>query len=461
MIGFFLKAGRAKVLTATGVTIVVIAAADWSVGNRASLGLFYILPMMVGATVLRPYQTVALAALCSLLRSTFDLPSPAIETLLRFVFAALAYTGSGLFVTGLIRNRELVVEHLGRIRREQELRHELEEYLKLLVESSPAAILTADASGAVLACNHAADGLFLIPPRETLVGKPIGRYIPVLADALKLNSSPEEFRTAAQCQSRRENGEIFLAHTWFSCYSTRHGRRLAAIVVDSSEEMRDREEEGLRQLLRGNRIATAAVSHEVRNLCSSILLLCSNLKEKYRIAEDEDFQGLTTLASGLEKIASSDLQAKVHEALEEVVLQEVLDDLRIVIEPEWREINGAVLWDMPREIPAVVAEREGLLQAFLNLAKNSHRAVQHGLARELRIVVSVEERIAQVRFRDTGPGISDPQRLFQPFQAGADGTGLGLYISRAVIRSYGGELSFEPQLGGSCFRVDIPLVSRG
>lgn len=458
VIDAFLRAGRTKLLAATAVLICLIAVADWSIGARASLGILYILPMMLGAIVLLPAQTAALAVLCSLLRSAFDLPSPLLEALLRFVFAVVAYTGAGMFVTALIRNRQLALNHLGRIRKEQELRHEVEEHLKVLVESSPAAILTTDSAGAVLASNHAASALFLIPSDKTLVGRPIGNYIPVLSDALKLNSTPEGFRTAAQCQGRRENGEIFLAHTWFSCYETPKGTRLAAIVVDSSEEMREREEEVLEQLIKGNRIAAAAVSHEVRNLCSAILLLCSNLREKYRISEDADFQGLTTLAGGLEKIASYELYGRVSDDLQEVILREVLDDLRIVIEPAWREIDGTVLWDLPKACPTVLAEREGLLQAFLNLAKNSHRAVQHCPTRELRVVVSVEERIAHVRFRDSGTGISDPEHLFQPFQAGADGAGLGLYVSRAVVRGYGGDLSFEPQASGSSFRLDIPLA---
>src|SRR5260370_5619866 len=295
------------------------------------------LAMMLGATVLSPFEVAALAVLCSILRSLFDLPSPHMEALLRFIFAALAYAASGLFVAGLIRNRELMLEHLARIRREQELRREVEEQLKVLVESSPAAILTTDSAGTVLASNKAAHLLFQIPEGASLPGCRIGDYIPLLADALKLDSGPEGFHTAAQCQGRRNNGEIFLAHTWFSSYATPLGARLAAIVVDLSEEMRDREEEGLRQLIRGNRIATAAVSHEMRNLCSAISLLTANLSEKYQIANDADFQGLAALVGGLERIASDALQASAQDPLEAVPLREILDNLRIVIEPDWRD----------------------------------------------------------------------------------------------------------------------------
>jgi signal transduction histidine kinase len=458
MIGGFLRAGKIKVLSATTAMIVLIAFADWYVGARVSLGVLYVLPMMVAATVLVPLETVALAFLCSFLRSLFDIPSPPLEVLARFVFAVVAYTGSGLIVTALIRNRDLVVAHLSRIRREQELRRQVEEQLQVLVESSPAAILTTDDVGGVLACNKAANTLFMIPESETLQDRSIGGYIPLLADALKFNPGAAGLHTSAQCQGRRENGEIFLAHTWFSSYVTPLGRRLAAIIVDSSEEMRDREEEGLRQLMRGNRIAAAAVSHEVRNLCGAISLVCSNLGAKHHLAQDADFQGLTLLAGGLERIASSELHGRVNEALGAVKLREVLDDLRIVIESEWREIVGAVVWNLPSDMPAVLGERHGLMQAFLNLAQNSHRAVQECSTRELRITVSVEERMVNVRFQDSGPGISEPQRLFEPFQSGADGAGLGLYVSRALVRSYGGDLQFEPQANGACFRVEIPVL---
>ncbi len=143
--------------------ISVIAAADWYVGSRASLGPLYVLPMMLAATVLSPFQTAALAILCSLLRSWFDLPSPLLESLLRFGFAVVAYTGCGLIVTSLIRNRELA-----------ELRRRAEEQLDLLVDSSPAGVLTTDADGWVMACNNAAQVLLAMPEGSSLQGQSIG-----------------------------------------------------------------------------------------------------------------------------------------------------------------------------------------------------------------------------------------------------------------------------------------------
>ena len=64
----------------------------------------------------------------------------------------------------------------------------------------------------------------------------------------------------------------------------------------------------------------------------------------------------------------------------------------------------------------------------------------------------------QVRFRDSGPGVARPQNLFQPLKPGTGSTGLGLYISRSLLRSYGGDLRFEPRQDGACFVVEIPRV---
>jgi len=55
------------------------------------------LAMVMAATILTPARIVALAALCSALRSWFDIPAPQLEIFLRSLFAFLSYAGSGLF----------------------------------------------------------------------------------------------------------------------------------------------------------------------------------------------------------------------------------------------------------------------------------------------------------------------------------------------------------------------------
>ncbi|MGB7283655.1 MAG: ATP-binding protein, partial [Candidatus Acidiferrum sp.] len=100
-------------------------------------------------------------------------------------------------------------------------------------------------------------------------------------------------------------------------------------------------------------------------------------------------------------------------------------------------------------------------QVFLNLSLNSHRAMETTDTKRLTISTSVETDSVVIRFEDTGGGVTAPEGLFKPFQQGADAAGLGLYVSRAILRSFGGELAFEPRADGCCFAVTLTRINDG
>jgi signal transduction histidine kinase len=143
-----------------------------------------------------------------------------------------------------------------------------------------------------------------------------------------------------------------------------------------------------------------------------------------------------------------------------VDLQALLEELRIVVEPSLREKDIELGWKIEKGLPVVWADRQSLMQVFLNLTKNSERALINQPCRELAITAGVEQQRVLIRFRDTGCGVADPDRLFRPFQHGARATGLGLYLSRAFMRSFRGELRYEPEPQGSSFIVELsPVLS--
>jgi two-component system sensor kinase FixL len=185
----------------------------------------------------------------------------------------------------------------------------------------------------VLTANDAANKMIMNSPGG-LEGRSIGANLPVFAEVLKTEVRREGLRTATQCQGRRDNDEIFAAHTWFSSYLSPAGNRLAAIVVDSSDELRAREEQGLRELLAGNRIIAAAFSHEVRNFCVAMNLLCANMQER-SASSAADLHAMSNLIAGMAAVPSTHLRSRAPEILEDVVLRDVLDNLRIVVESQW------------------------------------------------------------------------------------------------------------------------------
>jgi signal transduction histidine kinase len=283
----------------------------------------------------------------------------------------------------------------------------------------------------------------------------IGDYLPVLGSMPKGGAHRAPFRTKIETRARRADGEVFPADIWLSSYETHSGSRLAAIVLDASEELREREEEGLHRLLSQSHIVAGAVWHEVRNLCAAIAVVHLNLQRAGALGQSPDFQALGNLVGGLKNLASVELRPRRDTTAEEVSLQEVLEDMRIVVGGQFAEAGAELRLELSENLPSVMAERYGLLQVFLNLAQNSLRAMGGMPKRILTVQAGGEGDRVVIRFRDTGRGIPDPKNLFQPFQRGAEVTGMGLYVSRAIVRDFLGDLSHEPQPQGCCFAVGL------
>jgi PAS domain S-box-containing protein len=210
---------RSNALLLGAAFILAVAVVDWLTKPYVSLGFLYLFPIMLVAGFL-PRTAVALLGLgCAVLSSVFS----SLETsFVRLGFETLALAGCGLFVGELIRNRRQNIE--------------AQERLRVLVETSPAAIVTIDERGFIELCNRAATEL-LAPRDGHLVGNPIAAFLPELHHALRLEEGPQ-FRASMQCQGHRGTGEPFLADVWFSTYKESARPKLAAIIADVAEEDR-------------------------------------------------------------------------------------------------------------------------------------------------------------------------------------------------------------------------------
>jgi two-component system sensor kinase FixL len=435
------------VLVRAAVLIAIIALADWKIEFNATLGFLYLFPMVLLGTVLGWWQLILAALLCTFLSDRLD-PFPMDMEIARDVLIFLTLATTGLLSRDVARGyrREL---------KEVAARRAAEEQLEFLIESSPAAILTMTASGEILLANPAAHRLFGVP-EGTLPGKRIARYVPALGSVPSIDDTSTIFRTEMQTRGQRENGEVFLADVFFSTYTTAAGPRLAALLADASEQLREREESSLQQLLAGSRILVAAVSHEVRNVCGAIGVMHENLARSGALAGNQDFEALGSLVETLAKIASLELKQSTSSAEPGYIdLREVLTDLRIVLEPHCEETEIALGWNIPEDLPLVQADRHSLMQVLLNLTKNSQRALENSPHKSIDISVAVHSDGVSVRIADSGPGIPPGRKLFQPLQKGADATGLGLYLSRAFMRSFRGDLRHDADRPGCCFVLEL------
>jgi PAS domain S-box-containing protein len=449
------ESNRRRNLLVAAALIVAIAIVDWRTEPYLSLGFLYLFPIMLIAGFLKRWQIISVSLLCSALQEVFsNLPAGAVGP--RLVAVCVGYVGTGLFVSELVSKRRLAAQHVEDLEAQIRFRRDAEQQLEALIESSPAAIVTVDSNGQIERANQAAQQLLALdaPP---LRGQSISRFLPALQNIVRTYPS-KVFRTSLQSQGHRSNGEVFLAAVWFSTYTASFGPRLAAIIVDLSEDMRDREQLSLDHLLKNARIMMAAVSHEIRNLCGAISVVHQNLSHVKSLEKNRDFVALGTLVEGLEKIAALDLKPATEQAAAPVELASVLDELRILIEPPVHEAGAQIDWRIDASLPLVWADRYGLMQVFLNLVKNSNRAMENSRHKRLTISADAENHHVVVRFEDTGHGVSDPEELFQPFQRKARATGLGLYVSRAILRTFGGELHYEPRGIGCCFGVSLTPI---
>lgn len=460
-LGQFYGSKRAS-LTSAAILIGLIALIDWRVDLNISFGFLYLFPVLLVASVQPRWQIVATAFVCTLLSDIFDpFPFTLSVALPQDILVFTSLAGTGLFAYEITRSRRRETENLRRVEREAAARREAEEQLEFLIDSSPAAIVTMGSDCLILRANSAAHRLFGLPQGE-LAGRSIRKYIPALGRVPFIGESPQAFRTEMQCRGEREHGDVFLANVFFSTYQTAVGARLAALIVDASEELREREEASLEQLMAGSRILVGAVSHEVRNVCGAIAVIHENLVRSGRLQGNKDFEALGSLVETLNKIASLELKQSANDSqMSGIDLIETLEDLRIVLEPYCQEADIAIVWKVPGELPPVWADRHSLLQVLLNLTKNSERALADAGEKRIEISVTESNGTVSIRVTDSGPGIADTGNLFLPFQKGAESTGLGLYLSRAFVRSFRGELRHDPAVAGCSFVIELAAAGGG
>jgi PAS domain S-box-containing protein len=444
---------RFTVCAIAGLLTAGIAWVDWQLPD-ASIGVLYLFPLLLAAPALRIWQILLMAGLCGFLREAFDPVRFSPGATERAVVVTAGYAMSGFFVTALNQRRRNLEEHLAERERQIRLRQEAEQQVRVLIGTSPLAILTLDHAGRVALANESAGELFGFEG-ETLQGSDIAPYLPILCRMLKNPRAASNLRTNLECKAQRRNGEVFLAHVWLSTYHTSQGPGLAAVLWDASENLRDREGTGLDSMMATSRVVIGAISHEIRNLASAAASAHTRLAAEHPVEDSDQYKVLGTLIQGLEKIAFAGLRAASDREAVVADLGTLLDEARIVIEPGLREAGITLKWEVGEGLPLVQADHHSLLQVFVNLARNSVQALEGCPLREVRISVAVESDLVAVHFRDSGPGVAQPDELFRPFQAGAQSFGLGLYISRAILRAHGGELRYDPDGPGSRFTVEL------
>ena len=113
-------------------------------------------------------------------------------------------------------------------------------------------------------------------------------------------------------------------------------------------------------------------------------------------------------------------------------------------------------------LPGVRGDSNQLMQVFFNVINNAVYAMSASGGGVLTIRTMRDRGNVIILFSDTGPGLKEPYRVFDPFYTTkpvGKGTGLGLSICYGIVREHGGNIiCYNGQTGGAVFRVELPAV---
>ena len=211
----------------------------------------------------------------------------------------------------------------------------------------------------------------------------------------------------------------------------------------------------------------AGAAHEINNPLTAILGFSDLLADDPQLPEKS-----RTVASKIRDQArrTKTLVSNLLSFARQVPAERTLLDLNAVVTNavQLRTMDlrgGATKIDLQLEsvLPGVRGDGNQLMQVFFNIIKNATEAMEaaHG-GGTLTIKTARDRAYVIVLFSDTGPGIKDPHRVFDPFYTTkpvGKGTGLGLSICFGIVQEHGGRiLCYNSQEGGAVFRVELPAI---
>ncbi len=205
--------------------------------------------------------------------------------------------------------------------------------------------------------------------------------------------------------------------------------------------------------------AVAKISHDLRNILSSALLVADQLQET---ADPAAKRAARTLIPSVERAAAlvSNTVDFAREGPPAIVrgavcLVELIDEAALALQPH--NPNIAIENQVPASL-VLALDRTQIYRVLVNLLRN---AAEAGASR-VTLLVEIEEGATRLILADNGPGL--PKRvkdnLFRPFNGAGrrGGSGLGLVIARDLIRAHGGDLVVRRTgSGGATFAMDLAL----
>jgi two-component system C4-dicarboxylate transport sensor histidine kinase DctB len=152
--------------------------------------------------------------------------------------------------------------------------------------------------------------------------------------------------------------------------------------------------------------------------------------------------------------------------IRDVDIVAIIDAAVETVGPKAQETDAKVIWHAPATVIKVQGGEVRLQQVIVNLLSNAMDAMVGCAERRVTLAVTQTVDKAVITVTDTGPGITEPEKIFDPFYTtkavgGGDGMGLGLSLSYGLVQSFGGVIRGRNMAqGGAEFTVELDLAKQ-
>ncbi|MCF7911716.1 MAG: HAMP domain-containing histidine kinase [Candidatus Cloacimonetes bacterium] len=273
---------------------------------------------------------------------------------------------------------------------------------------------------------------------------------------------PDQQQIVFSVPDNSDNQELLISKNKFSLNNT---TCFLVSMKSIKSELDSKEMASWQKLIR-------VLNHEIMNSLTPISSLSQAMIPKISAASNDKDQ--ETVKKSLDLIArrSKNLMSFVQKfrqlallpvpELKIIPLNQLINDTMLFFEPEFcsRQITPRII--MPEPAVQILADQSLLQQVFINLIKNSLEALKDVAAPSLQLSAVCSQGITIIKLTDNGHGIapSAQQNIFIPFfTTKTGGSGIGLALSRQIIRSHKGEITLSsiPNLE-TTFQITLPQI---
>ena len=337
------------------------------------------------------------------------------------------------------------------------------------LETLATAVIVLDDAHSVRYFNPAAENLFALSAKN-VVGHPLARVFedaaPMVA-ALDYASSHNCSYTQHDISLQINGGRLELSCTVTPGEGALAEHFLIEFNVLNQQLKIAREERLLDQSVH-NRELIRNLAHEIKNPLGALRGAAQLLDRELDRAELHEYtQVIIKEADRLQLLVDRLFTPHKRPQIVRFNVHEILERVRSVLLAE-HPTGLSIRRDYDTSLPLLTGDREQMIQAVLNIARNAAQAMQGNGEIQLRTRISRRVTLAKklhklaisVQIIDSGPGVPEDIRdsIFFPLVSGRDdGSGLGLTLAQTFVSQHHGSIELESEPGRTCFTVLLPV----